>query len=329
MKQYVPKLDVFTTQRAIQILRQTFEARLCEELNLTRVTAPLFVSHGSGVNDDLNGVERPVSFDILETGEIAEVVHSLAKWKRMALAKYKFPMHTGLYTNMNAIRRDEKCDAIHSIYVDQWDWEKVISKEDRTVEYLKDTVNKIYKALITTADMLEKEYPVLDNYLPREIQFVTTYELEERWPELTPKERENKVAREMGAVFLMQIGSRLKNGQKHDGRAPDYDDWSLNGDILIYNRMTDAAFEISSMGIRVDKETLLKQLRAENMENRLELPFHKALVNDELPLCIGGGLGQSRIYMLLLQKAHIGEVHSSMWPKEEVERAKALGIEFL
>lgn len=329
MKQYVPKLDVFTTQRAIQILRQTFETRLCEELNLTRVTAPLFVSHGSGINDDLNGVERPVSFDILETGEIAEVVHSLAKWKRIALAKYKFPMHTGLYTNMNAIRRDEKCDAIHSIYVDQWDWEKVISKEDRTVEYLKDTVKKIYKALITTADILEKEYAVLDNYLPREIQFVTTYELEERWPELTPKERENKAAREMGAVFLMQIGSRLKNGQKHDGRAPDYDDWSLNGDILIYNRMTDAAFEISSMGIRVDKETLLKQLKAENMEKRLELPFHKALMSDELPLCIGGGLGQSRICMLLLQKAHIGEVHSSMWPKEEIERCRALGIEFL
>ena len=329
MEKYIPKLDVFTTQRAIQILRHTFEARLGEALNLTRVTAPLFVSHGSGINDDLNGVERPVSFDVLETGEIAEVVHSLAKWKRMALSKYSFPMHSGLYTDMNAIRRDEKCDAIHSIYVDQWDWEKVIAKEDRNEEYLKDTVRKIYEALLKTADMIEKEYPVLSNYLPREIGFVTTYELESRWPDKTPKERENAIAEELGAVFLMKIGGKLKNGEKHDGRAPDYDDWELNGDILIYNRMTKSAFEISSMGIRVDKETLLKQLKAENKEERKSLPFHKALLNDELPLSIGGGLGQSRICMLLLQKAHIGEVHSSLWPKEEIERCKALGIEFL
>ncbi len=329
MEKYIPKLDVFTTQRAIQILRHTFEAKLGEALNLTRVTAPLFVSHGSGINDDLNGVERPVSFDVLETGEIAEVVHSLAKWKRMALSKYGFPMHSGLYTDMNAIRRDEKCDAIHSIYVDQWDWEKVISKEDRTEEYLKDTVRKIYAALLKTADIIEKEYPCLDNYLPREISFVTTYELEERWKDKTPKERENAIAKELGAVFLMKIGDRLKNGEKHDGRAPDYDDWSLNGDILIYNRMTDSAFEISSMGIRVDKQTLLKQLKAENKEDRKDLPFHKALLNDELPLSIGGGLGQSRICMLLLQKAHIGEVHSSLWPEEEIKRCREMGIEFL
>ena len=329
MEKYIPKLDVFTTQRAIQLLRHTFEAKLGEALNLTRVTAPLFVSHGSGINDDLNGVERPVSFDVLETGEIAEVVHSLAKWKRMALCKYGFPMHSGLYTDMNAIRRDEKCDAIHSIYVDQWDWEKVISEEDRNEEYLKDTVRKIYSALIKTADIIEKEYPQLDNYLPREISFVTTYELEERWKDKTPKERENAIAKELGAVFLMKIGDKLKNGEKHDGRAPDYDDWSLNGDILIYNRMTDSAFEISSMGIRVDKETLLKQLKAENKEERKELPFHKALLNGELPLSIGGGLGQSRICMLLLQKAHIGEVHSSLWPEEEIKRCKAMGIEFL
>ena len=326
---YTPKLDVLKTQKAIRSLRHRFEENLCDALNLTRASAPLFVKKGSGLNDDLSGVERPVSFDIGESGEMVEVVHSLAKWKRMALAKYKFPVHTGLYTDMNAIRRDEKCDSIHSLYVDQWDWEKVITPADRTQEYLKDTVCRIYAALLATADSVERKYPRLDNYLPREIYFITTLELEKRYPDLTPKERENAIAKEYGAVFLMQIGGRLSNGEKHDNRAPDYDDWSLNGDILIYNRVTDAAFEISSMGIRVDKQALLRQLEAENALDRLEMPFHKALMNDELPLTIGGGIGQSRLCMLLLQKAHIGEVHASVWPQSELERCREQGIELL
>ena len=329
MENYKPVLNVLETQYAIRSLRHRFEENLCDALNLSRASAPLFVKKGSGLNDDLNGVERPVSFDILESGEEVEVVHSLAKWKRMALAKYGYKMHTGLYTDMNAIRRDEKCDSIHSLYVDQWDWEKVISKEDRTVDYLKDTVRRIYAAVLATADSIERKYPQLENYLPRKITFITTYELEEKYPELTPKERENAIAKENGAVFLMQIGGKLKNGEKHDGRAPDYDDWSLNGDIIIYNIMTNAAFEISSMGIRVDKESLVSQLKAENKLERLELPFHKALMNDELPLSIGGGIGQSRLCMLLLRKAHIGEVHSSVWPQSEIERCKNMGIELL
>lgn len=329
MEKYIPKLDIFTTQQAISDMRHDFEARLAQALDLTRVTAPLFVRRGSGINDDLNGVERPVTFDILESGEEAEVVHSLAKWKRMALGRYGFGMHKGLYTDMNAIRRDEKCDSLHSIYVDQWDWEKVISAEDRNVEFLKDTVRKIYNAIVLCADGVEEKYPELDNYLPREIHFTSTYELEELYPELTPKEREDAAAKKYGAVFLMQIGGRLKSGKKHDGRAPDYDDWSLNGDIIVYNRVTDAAFEISSMGIRVNKESLVSQLKAENAENRLSLPFHKALIEDKLPLTIGGGIGQSRLCMLLLQKAHIGEVHCSVWPQSEIERAEKMGAVLL
>ncbi len=329
MEKYVRKLDVLETQKAIRSLRHRFEENLCDGLNLSRASAPLFVKKGSGINDDLNGVERPVSFDVLETGDEMEVVHSLAKWKRMALGKYHFPMHTGLYTDMNAIRRDEECDPIHSIYVDQWDWEKVISKEDRTADYLKDTVYRIYSAVLNTADGVERLYPQLDNYLPRKIKMVTTYELEERYPELTPKQRENAAAKEYGAMFLMQIGGRLKNGEKHDGRAPDYDDWTLNGDIIVYNRVTDAAFEISSMGIRVDKEALVRQLEAENMTDRLNLPFHKALMNDELPLTIGGGIGQSRLCMLLLQKAHIGEVHASVWPQSQIDYCEKIGAVLL
>ena len=329
MKKYTSKLDVLTTQRAIRMLRHTFEDNLCEALSLTRASAPLFVERGSGLNDDLNGVERPVSFDILDSGKVVEVVHSLAKWKRMALKKYDFPIHTGLYTDMNAIRRDETCDSIHSLYVDQWDWEKVIAAEDRNIDYLKNTVSSIYKAIYDTAVAVEKQYPALDNYLPHDIAFVTSQELEDKYPDLSAKERENAAAKEYGAVFLMQIGGRLKSGKKHDGRAPDYDDWSLNGDILIYNRVTDAAFEISSMGIRVDKESLLKQLTSENALDRLELPFHKALINDELPLSIGGGIGQSRLCMLLLQKAHIGEVHASVWPQREIERCREMGVELL
>ena len=238
-------------------------------------------------------------------------------------------MHTGLYTDMNAIRRDEVCDSIHSLYVDQWDWEKVIAKEDRTVAYLKDTVRRIYGAVLVTADEVQRQYPVLDNYLPRDIAFTTTYELEEKYPTLTPKERENAAAKAYGAVFLMEIGDRLKSGEKHDGRAPDYDDWHLNGDILVYNRVTDAAFELSSMGIRVDADSLVRQLTAENMLERLELPFHKALAAGELPLSIGGGIGQSRLCMLLLQKAHIGEVHASLWPESELARCREMGVELL
>ncbi len=327
--QYIPKLDVLETQKAIRFLRHNFEDNLCKALNLTRASAPLFVKKGSGLNDNLSGVERPVSFDILEDGETVEVVHSLAKWKRMALKKYGFPMHSGLYTDMNAIRRDETCDIIHSYYVDQWDWEKVISNEDRTEQFLKETVRSIYSSLLETADLIEKQYPSLDNYLPKEIAFINTEELLCRYPNLSPKERENAIAKEYGAVFLMQIGTTLSNGQKHDNRAPDYDDWSLNGDILIYNRITGAAFEISSMGIRVDKDSLLKQLEAENAMDRLSLPFHKSLIEGELPLTIGGGIGQSRLCMLLLQKAHIGEVHASVWPNAEIERCKSEGIELL
>ncbi len=326
---YKAKLDVLETQKAIRSLRHRFEENLCDALNLSRASAPLFVKKGSGLNDDLNGVERPVSFDIADGGEIVEVVHSLAKWKRMALGEYGFKMHTGLYTDMNAIRRDEKCDNIHSIYVDQWDWEKVISTEDRNEEYLKDTVRRIYSALLNTADGVERKYPVLKNYLPRDIKFITSQELYDMYPDKTSKERENAIAKKYGAVFLMKIGGKLRNGEKHDGRAPDYDDWDLNGDILIYNKVTNAAFEISSMGIRVDKKSLKNQLEAEGKLDRLELPFHKALMEDRLPLTIGGGIGQSRLCMLLLHKAHIGEVHASVWPQKEIERCKELGIELL
>ena len=329
MGAYKSKLDVLTTQNAIRMLRHRFEEELCSALCITRASAPLFLKKGSGLNDDLNGVERPVGFDVRETGAVAEVVHSLAKWKRVALKKYGFAMHTGLYTDMNAIRRDEVCDSIHSLYVDQWDWEKVIAKEDRTVAYLKDTVRRIYGAVLVTADEVQRQYTMLDNYLPRDIAFTTTYELEEKYPTLTPKERENAAAKEYGAVFLMEIGDRLKSGEKHDGRAPDYDDWHLNGDILVYNRVTDAAFELSSMGIRVDADSLVRQLTAENMLERLELPFHKALAAGELPLSIGGGIGQSRLCMLLLQKAHIGEVHASLWPESELARCREMGVELL
>lgn len=329
MEKYTLKLDVLETQKAIRFLRHKFEEKLCDALNLTRASAPLFVKTGSGLNDDLNGVERPVRFDILETGEIVEVVHSLAKWKRMALKKYNFPVHSGLYTDMNAIRRDEKCDQLHSLYVDQWDWEKVITKEDRTEDYLKETVKSIYGAVYETAEEISKLYPQIDNYLPKEIKFITSTELLDKYPDLTSKQREDAIAKEMGAVFLIGIGGKLKNGEKHDGRAPDYDDWTLNGDIILYNRVIDRSFEISSMGIRVDKDALLRQLKAEGKEERLELPFHKALINDELPLSIGGGIGQSRLCMLILQKAHIGEVHSSVWPQSEIDFCKEIGAELL
>lgn len=326
---YSSKLNEFDTQSAIALVKEKFSSELCKALKLSRVSAPLFVKKGSGLNDDLNGVERPVQFDIKETGEIAEVVHSLAKWKRMALMRYCFPVHTGLYTDMNAIRRDEICDNLHSIYVDQWDWEKIITAEDRNTDYLKETVRSIYGTILLTAKAVEEKYPVLDCALPDDIAFVSTYELEEKYPKLTPKERENVAAKEYGAVFVMQIGGRLKNGEKHDGRAPDYDDWKLNGDILVYNRVLDSAFELSSMGIRVDRDSLISQLKAENAEDRLKYEFHKLLVSGALPLTIGGGIGQSRLCMFLLQKAHIGEVQVSIWPEKEIKKCKSVGIRLL
>ncbi len=329
MSSYKPLLSDFETQRAISLVKDKFTAELCSALNLSRVTAPLFVKTSSGLNDNLNGVERPVSFDILETGEMAEVVHSLAKWKRMALHNYGFPMHTGLYTDMNAIRRDEECDNIHSIYVDQWDWEKIITAEDRNLDYLKDTVRSIYSALKNTEKAICEEYTCIEESLPQEIAFVTTQELEDRYPDLTAKQREYEAVKEYGAVFLMQIGGRLKSGQKHDGRAPDYDDWTLNGDILLHNKVLDIAFEISSMGIRVDRVALMEQLEAENAEDRMEFKFHKMLSVGALPLTIGGGIGQSRLCMFLLKKAHIGEVQVSIWPEKEIAKAKKSGISLL
>ena len=318
------------TQLAIKKVKDFFERDLAIQLNLTRVSAPLFVDAKSGLNDTLNGVERPVSFDIkgIDTGNV-EIVQSLAKWKRLALKQYGFEAGEGLYTDMNAIRRDEICDNLHSIYVDQWDWEKIITAKDRNTDYLKETVRSIYGAILITAKAVEEKYPVLDCSLPDDIAFVSTYELEEKYPKLTPKERENVAAKEYGAVFVMQIGGRLKNGEKHDGRAPDYDDWKLNGDILVYNRVLDSAFELSSMGIRVDRDSLLSQLKAENAEDRLKYEFHKLLVSGALPLTVGGGIGQSRLCMFLLQKAHIGEVQVSIWPEKEIKKCKSVGIRLL
>ncbi|MBO5019513.1 MAG: aspartate--ammonia ligase [Clostridia bacterium] len=329
MEKYVPLLNEFDTQSAIALVKDKFANELCDSLDLSRVSAPLFVKQGSGINDDLNGVERPVSFDILETGEIAEVVHSLAKWKRMALLKYGFKLHTGLYTDMNAIRRDEQCDSIHSLYVDQWDWEKIITAEDRTEDYLKATVRCIYGAVLRTAKEVSKKFPVLECELPQQISFVTTQELEDRYPNLNSKEREYEITRECGAVFIMKIGGRLKSGNKHDGRAPDYDDWELNGDIMVYHKTLDIALEISSMGIRVDRNSLMKQLKIEGKEERVNYEFHKLLLSGALPLTIGGGIGQSRLCMLLLHKAHIGEVQVSIWPEKEISKCKAKGINLL
>ena len=326
---YKQILNDFETQKAISFIKDKFSTELCDSLDLSRVTAPLFVKASSGLNDNLNGVERPVSFDLLETGEEAEVVHSLAKWKRMALHKYGFSIHTGLYTDMNAIRRDEVCDNIHSIYVDQWDWEKIITSEDRNVEYLKATVRSNFGAVKRTAKAVSDKYPEIEICLPEQIAFITTQELLDKYPNLTVKEREHEAVKEYGAVFLMQIGGKLTNGEKHDGRAPDYDDWTLNGDILLYNKVLDSAFEISSMGIRVDRNALMKQLKEENAEDRMEFEFHKMLVSGALPLTIGGGIGQSRLCMYLLQKAHIGEVQVSIWPEKEIAKCKQKGINLL
>ncbi len=313
---YTSKLNLIETEKALKEIKNVFEEKLAAALNLTRISAPLFVTRASGLNDNLNGVERPVSFDIKATGEEAEVVHSLAKWKRYALAKYHFGPRFGLYCDMNAIRRDEDMDALHSIYVDQWDWEAVIHRKDRNENFLRATVQKIYAAMQETAQVICGQYPQLDNYLPDEISFVTSQHLEDVYPDLTPKGRELAYVREHGAAFVMQIGGRLRSGQKHDGRAPDYDDWALNGDIVVYYPVLDCAFELSSMGIRVDEESLVAQLRAENCMERLEYPFHKALAAGQLPLTMGGGIGQSRLCMFLLNKRHIGEVQVSVWDKK-------------
>ena len=322
-------LSLLETQKAIKDCKDTFIDALAKELSLSRVSAPLFVLSESGLNDNLNGVERPVSFDIKESGKIAEVVHSLAKWKRFALKKYSFEMGKGLYTDMNAIRRDEIVDNIHSIYVDQWDWEKVISKEQRTLDYLKNTVSSIYKVIKSTTDSVREKYGLDKANLPDKITFVTTQELEDKYPNLTPQERENKASQEYGAVFIMQIGGLLKSGKKHDGRAPDYDDWDLNGDIFVNNPAIGRGLELSSMGIRVDRDSMLKQLEKENAMDRLSLPFHKALVEGELPLSIGGGIGQSRLCMFILGKRHIGEVQPSIWSESELEKCRKEGIELL
>ena len=326
---YTPLLDEYDTQRAIAYIKETFQDEFASALNLKRVSAPLFVTEASGLNDNLSGRERPVSFDIPSVGEGAEVVHSLAKWKRQALRDYHFYVGNGLYTDMNAIRRDEELDNIHSIYVDQWDWEKVITKEDRTVDYLISTVEKIVNVICDTNELLKVDFPELDAKISRKVKAITTEELLEMYPGMTAKERENAVAKEYGTVLLMKIGGKLKNGEPHDGRAPDYDDWELNGDILFYNEVLERAFEISSMGIRVDEESLDRQLKISGCEDRRTLPFHSMLLKGELPLTIGGGIGQSRLCMLMMGSAHIGEVQSSIWDKETVEGCKKAGIRLL
>ncbi len=327
---YKPQLDLHDTQIAIKTVKDFFQNLLSERLNLQRVSAPLFVDPASGLNDNLNGVERPVTFGIKEQNEKeAEIVHSLAKWKRYALDKYGFSLGEGLYTDMNAIRRDEITDNIHSIFVDQWDWEKVISREERNMNYLKDTVRNVYKVLRKTEKYMAIQYDYIEEILPHDIFFITTQELEDRFPECSPKERELRIAKEKGAVCIMQIGDKLSSGEPHDGRAPDYDDWALNADIVVYYPVLDIALELSSMGIRVDKQALLEQLEKAGCPNRAELPFQKAILQEKLPFTIGGGIGQSRICMFFLRKAHIGEVQSSLWKEEVVKEAEKHGIPLL
>lgn len=329
-KDYHSELNLHDTQIAIKTVKDFFQNLLSQRLNLSRVSAPLFVDPDSGLNDNLNGVERPVTFDIKEqNGREAEVVQSLAKWKRYALKKYGFSYGEGLYTDMNAIRRDEITDNIHSIFVDQWDWEKIIKKDERTIATLMDTVKVVYKCLRKTEKYMAIQYDYIEEILPHDIFFVTTQELADMFPDNTPKEREYYIAKAKGAVCIMQIGDVLENGERHDGRAPDYDDWSLNADIVVYYPVLDIALELSSMGIRVDKKALLSQLKKAGCEERKDLPFQKAIINEELPYTIGGGIGQSRICMFFLRKAHIGEVHVSLWPKEMQEEAAKGGIPLL
>ena len=327
---YHSPLNTKETEIAIKKVKDFFERQLAIQLNLTRVSAPLFVKPESGLNDNLNGVERPVAFGIKEQNDmVVEIVHSLAKWKRLALKKYGFKNDEGLYTDMTAIRRDEDTDNIHSIYVDQWDWEKILTKEQRNGEFLKATVKSVYEALRVTEKYMQNEYEYIHCFLPEEITFVTAQELEDRYPELTGKEREYAIAKEHGAVFIQGIGGALASGKPHDGRAPDYDDWTLNGDIIVYYPVLDMALELSSMGIRVDEESLQRQLKIAGCEDRAELAFQKALLNGELPLTIGGGIGQSRICMFFLRKAHIGEVQSTIWPEEIIKQAQDAGITLL
>ena len=328
---YTPRLNVYETQRAIEFIKRSFQKNLGSALNLKRVSAPLFVRTDTGLNDDLNGIERPVSFDVPAVdGAECQVVQSLAKWKRWALCEYNFYEGKGLYTDMNAIRRDEPVlDNIHSVYVDQWDWEKVIREEDRNLDYLKDAVRRIVTAICMTGDELEWEFPQLQTHLSRDVSFITSQELEDMYPELTPSERENEYTKTHPTCFIMQIGKTLRSGKKHDGRAPDYDDWELNGDIIFRNTVLDRAFEVSSMGIRVSPESMDRQLTLAGCDERRSLPFHKALLAGEMPFTMGGGVGQSRLCMLLIGCAHIGEVQSGVWDEETVNLCKARGVHLL
>ena len=328
-KGYHSSLDIRQTEIAIKKVKDFFERDLAIQLNLTRVSAPLFVDRTSGLNDTLNGVERPVSFDIKGMDCDMEVVQSLAKWKRYALGHYGFRPGEGLYTDMNAIRRDEDTDNLHSVFVDQWDWERIIKKEERTADTLKSMVHRVYRAIRHTERYISEDYAFSDCILPEEITFITTQELEDRYPDCTPKEREYRIAKEKGAVFIMQIGGVLKSGIIHDGRAPDYDDWSLNGDIIVYYPVLDIALELSSMGIRVDEEALLRQLAIRGCPERAELPFQKALLSGELPYTVGGGIGQSRLCMFFLRKAHVGEVQSSVWSEEDLNICRTHGVQLL
>ena len=326
---YQPALGLYETQKAIGLIKNIFQVKLCAALHLKRVTAPLFVDPATGLNDDLNGVERPVGFDIPAVGIEGQVVHSLAKWKRLALHDYNFFVGNGLVADMNAIRRDEELDNLHSIYVDQWDWEKVIDESTRNEAYLKDTVRRIVSAICGTLDELKWQFSSLDTDLCRDVFFLTAQELEDMYPQLTPKEREAVITKKHKTVFIQQIGGKLRSGQPHDGRAPDYDDWSLNGDLLFWHEPLQCPLEISSIGIRVDPESLDRQLTEAGCDNRRELPFHKMLLNGQLPLTIGGGIGQSRLCMLLLGKAHIGEVQASLWDEETKRLCKEAGIVLL
>ena len=328
-KDYRPVLDAYDTQRAIAYIKTTFQDEFSSALNLKRVSAPLFVTQQSGLNDNLNGYERPVSFDVPAVGEDAQVVHSLAKWKRLALKQYHFSVGNGLYTDMNAIRRDEDLDNVHSIYVDQWDWEKIITKDNRNLDYLKLIVRSIVNAICNTNDRLHVRFPQLRVSLSREVAFITTQELEDMYPDMTGSQREAAFVREHPTACIMQIGGKLRSGKPHDGRAPDYDDWSLNCDIFFWDEVLQRALEISSMGIRVDAKALDAQLKASGCDDRRNLPFHKMLLNDELPLTIGGGIGQSRLSMLMMGCAHIGEVQSSIWDAQTINACKEAGIPLL
>lgn len=328
--EYDPKLSVRQTQEAIRYIRETFQDEFGKQLNLSRVSAPMMVDRATGLNDNLNGIESPVSFTMKDMPtKTMEIVHSLAKWKRNALGRFGFQPGEGLYTNMNAIRKDEDLDNFHSIYVDQWDWEKVITKEERTIAILQQTVRQIFKVIKHMEHEVWYKYPNAVHHLPDEIHFITTQELEDRWPDKTPMEREDLIAKEFGCVFIMQIGGALKSGKRHDGRAPDYDDWSLNGDLIFWYEPLDCKLEISSMGIRVDEVAMAKQLKIAGAEDRLHLPFHQKIMHGELPYSIGGGIGQSRLCMLLLGKAHVGEVQASVWPQEMLDECAAHDIHIL